>query len=58
MVSIILGIIIVTAWNQKIRNKTSTKISSTGEVIEIREVNTSINLTKLHLLLLLNKPIT
>ena len=58
MVSIISGIIIVTAWNQKIRNKTSTKISSTGEVIEIREVNTSINLTKLHLLLLLNKPIT
>ena len=58
MVSIISGIIIVTAWNQKIRDKTSTKMSSTGEVIEIREVNTSINLTKLHLLLLLNKPIT
>ena len=58
MVSIILGIIIVTAWNQKIRNKTSTKMSSTGEVIEIREENTSINLTKSNLLLLLNKPIT
>ena len=58
MVSIISGIIIVTAWNQKIRNKTSTKMSSTGEVIDIREENTSINLTKSNLLLLLNKPIT
>ena len=55
MVSIISGIIIVTAWNQKIRNKTSTKISSTGEVIEIREVNTSIKLTKVHKMLMFNE---
>ena len=45
-VSIITDRIIGTAWNQEIRNKTSTKTSSIAEAMEISELNTSINLTK------------
>ena len=57
-VSIILDRSIVTAWYQESRKETSTKMRSTGELIEIREANTSINLTKGHIMSMFNEAIT
>ena len=41
--------------DQENRKKTSTKASSTGEVNYRREANTSINLTKVHTILMFNE---
>ena len=57
-VSIISGGRIGTAWDKESRNKTITEISSTGELIEIRETNTSINLTKGHIMSMFNEAST
>ena len=57
-VSIISGRSIGTAWYQESRNKTIMEISSTGELIEIRETNTSINLTKGHIMSMFNEAST
>ena len=37
-----------TVWDQYNRNEASAKTSSTSEVMERREKNTKINLTKVH----------
>ena len=57
-VSRIPEIIIGTAWGQEISKETSKKMSSIGEVTEIRELNTSINLTKGNLFLMFNEKIS
>ena len=54
-VSIITDRIIGTAWGQEIRKETITKMSSIGEVTEISELNTSINLTKGFKMLMFNE---
>ena len=41
--------------NQENRNKISTEMSLTGEGMERREANTSIDLTKVHKMLMLNE---
>ena len=45
---------IVTARDQEIRKKTSAKTSSTGEVTERREANTSTRLTNFHTMSVFN----
>ena len=57
-VSIISGRSIGTAWDQESRNKISNKMSSTSELIEIGETNTSINLTKGHIMPMFNEAST
>ena len=57
-VSIISGRRIRTAWDQESRNKISNKMISTSEVIEIRDINTSINLTKGHIMPMFNESST
>ena len=47
-----------TAWDQESRKETSTKMSSTGELIEMSEANTSINLMKGHIMSMFNEAIT
>ena len=47
--------IIGTEWGQENRRETGTKMSSIGEVMDIREVNTSINLIKGHKMLIFNE---
>ena len=42
-------------WVQDNINKTSTKTSSAGEIIERMEANTSFNLTKVHTMLMFNE---
>ena len=54
-VSIIPDRTIGKAWGQEIRWETSKKMSSIGEVMDIREVNTSTNLTKGNKMLMLNE---
>ena len=44
-------------WDEEISNKTRTKISSTGEGMDIREVNTPTKPTKGHTMLIFNEDI-
>ena len=46
---------IVTAWDQESRNKKITKTGPTCEVMQIREANTAINLTKGHAISMFNE---
>ena len=46
-----------TEWDQDNRNKTGTKISLTGEVMNRGEANIPINLTKVHAIILFNEEI-
>ena len=48
---------IVTVRDQEISNKTGAKTRSTSEVMEIREANTSINITKGYIMVMLQKEI-
>ena len=57
-VSRISGTRIGKAWDQESRKKPTTKIISTGELIDIRETNTSINLTKGHIMPMFNEAST
>ena len=47
-------IIIGTVWDQETMKKTSTKISSTREVMERREAKTSVNFIKVYTTVMLN----
>ena len=47
-----------TAWDKESRKKTSTKTSLTSEAMDRRDANTSLKLTKVHTILMLNEAST